>query len=222
MGSGAIQEEDTLPALGKWRPQGPTLLLVEGKEDENFFRKMAKDEGIEGIEVKSYDGKPRLRRFLKATTFAREFSVVKSIGIVRDADTSQVDAMKSVTGAIAATGKLALPGELGADGIAAANPAVGMLVLPGSGRPGMLETLLRDSLEGNRIVPCIDAFMACSEELGIEISRPDKMFVHSYIATQPKPHVSVGVAAQMKYWDLGHAVFDEVRRFLHELAQAAR
>ena len=40
---------------------------------------------------------------------------------------------------------------------------------------------------------------------------------HAWLATQPLPHVSVGVAALKGYWDLDHQALDAVRQFLTAL-----
>ena len=47
--------------------------------------------------------------------------------------------------------------------------------------------------------------------------KDERNFFEAYPATTPDPHVSVGVAAQKKHWNLDHEVFDGVRRFLKSL-----
>lgn len=65
---------------------------------------------------------------------------------------------------------------------------------------------------------CIGEFIACARRLpDTEIERLDKARAHAYLATRPRPHVSVGVAAQKGYWPFGHEAFADVRAFLRTL-----
>ena len=82
----------------------------------------------------------------------------------------------------------------------------------------MLETLLCRSVADKPVNECIDDFFGCADALpGVDIRRPDKARAQAYLATQPEPHVSVGVAAQKGYWPLDHDAFAEVRDFLTAL-----
>lgn len=49
------------------------------------------------------------------------------------------------------------------------------------------------------------------------VQRRDKARAHAWLATQPLPHVSVGVAALRGYWNLDHQALDAARQFLTAL-----
>ena len=50
----------------------------------------------------------------------------------------------------------------------------------------------------------------------------DKARAHAFIATKPDPHVSVGVAARKKYWNLDHPALTPVCDFLRSVVAAAK
>ena len=191
----------------------PRQLLVEGKDGKNWFRALVEHLSL-NIQVHNYGGVDELRSFLKALAKGPEFHTVKSLGVVQDSERRrEPDAFRSVADALGAAG-LPVPMSAGADGISDDGFGVGIMILPGSGESGMLESLLAKSLVRDPVRPCIEDFMTCSEQTGVAIRRPDKMFVHAFLATRPDPHVSVGVAAQKGYWDFEDPVFGQVRRFL--------
>lgn len=193
-------------------------LFVEGKDDLNFFTEMVKHLSLENdLEIQSFDGVKRLGIKLSSFTNLRDFEKVTTIGIIRDADANADGAFQSVKASLERA-KLKVPTtpeEISRDG----EPAVGVMILPGQGRPGMLETLLcktfADTLEND----CIDAFFQCVEGLcpGQNTKNRDKARAYAFIATRSKPNVSVGVAAKEGLWDLDHDALAPLRQFLKSL-----
>ena len=186
-------------------------LLVEGKDAENFFRGFVRRLSLPEIEVRDFGGVDQFRRVLAAFVVAPNFGTVRSIGVVRDAEQSAEAAFQSVRDSLARA-DLPTPGRPGES--AGENPSVRVLILPGGGQPGMLETLLCRTLTEHPMTQCIDDFLRCAEESGQRVRRPDKARAHAWLATQPLPHVSVGVAALKGYWNLDHEALEGVRRFL--------
>ena len=183
----------------------PCLLLVEGNDDQNFFNVVLKHCDRDDIQVLEFGGVYKLRGYLSALVTTPGWQQVVSLGIVRDAENDAESAKASVRGAVANAG-------LQMDGSA---PRVSLLVLPDGERPGMLETLLCDSFADSPINDCINEFLACStERAGANVKRMAKARAHAYLATREDPHVSVGVAAQKDYWDLGHPAFEQLRDFI--------
>ena len=139
------------------------------------------------------------------------------LGIVRDAETSAQGAFQSVQSSLRNAG-LPVPARPGEP--AGAAPTVNVLVLPGNGAPGMLETLLCRTFADTAADRCIDDFFRCFEgsEAGARIRNPDKARAHAFLATRKMPHVSVGVAAQKRYWgEFDQDAFLVIRRFLSSL-----
>lgn len=218
-----------------------TQLLVEGKDSLHFFAAFAKHLTLTGIQMQNFGGVNDLAAFLEAFSTAPGFDKVDSVGIVRDAEkvdeTSVIgtrdaerkaplrreatgaaeSAFQSVCTALRNAG---LPVPRIAIEKTVSRPVVSVLILPGSREDGMLETLLCRTFEDTREDHCIGEFLKC---VGVSPAsrRYDKARAHAYLATKPKPHVSVGVAAQKNYWDFGHGAFAGTRFFLLALASSA-
>ena len=197
----------------EWIEPG-TQLLVEGNDARNFFRALVDHMELDGVQVQNFGGVDELRGFLAAFVSAPNFSDVRGIGIVRDAEQSADAAFRSVRDALEHVNLAAPPRP---DESTGDKPSVRVLILPGDAQPGMLETLLCRTLTEKPVTRCIDDFLQCVEESGQHVQRPDKARAHAWLATQPLPHVSVGVAALKGYWDLDHQVLAAVRRFLTAL-----
>ena len=65
--------------------RGRIQLLVEGKDAENFFEKLALRLSLQEVQVQDSGGVDQFRGFLAAFVVAPNFGIVRSIGIVRDA-----------------------------------------------------------------------------------------------------------------------------------------
>ena len=190
-------------------------LLVEGKDQQNFFAALITHLSLSDIQVQNYGSVNGLRSFLIALVKARAFASVSSIGIARDAEVCARAAFRSVQGALENAG-LPVPAKVGER--VSGNPAVSVLILPGDDEPGMLETLLCRTLEGMEVNRCIDDFFECAEGLpNVSIDKPDKARAFAYLTTRPDPHHSVGVAAKSGVWALDHRAFDKARGFLRAL-----
>ena len=194
--------------------RGSIQLLVEGKDAENFFKKLVLCLSLPEVQVRDFGGVDQFRGFLAAFAVAPNFASVRSVGIVRDAEKSAEAAFQSVRDSLEHAN---LPAPQRPDESAGERPSVRVLILPGDGQPGMLETLLCRTLTEHPVTRCIDDFLRCAEESGQRVQRRDKARAHAWLATQPLPHVSVGVAALKGYWDLDHRALEGVRRFLTAL-----
>ena len=191
-------------------------LLVEGNDQRNFFEAFIDHLSLADIQIQNFGGVTDLRPFLSILVKRSGFrETVKSVGIVRDAETSAQAAFQSVQSSLRNTG---LPVPTQPEERTGGSPAVTVLILPGDNRPGMLETLLNETFANTPEEACINAFFECVEDAsGVSIQRPHKARAQAYLATKPEPHLSVGVAAKRDYWDLDHDVFSRVRQFLRDL-----
>lgn len=194
----------------------PKQLLVEGNDQRNFFEAFARHLGLaDAVQICNFGGVDQLRTFLAAFVKMPDFGSVRSVGIVRDAEDSEDAAFRSVQSSLG-NANLPVPDAI-ADPVDE-NPRVAVLILPGGGNPGMLETVLCRSLEGEDTSRCIDDFFRCVEDLpGMAIDKPDKSRAFAYLATRPNAHHSVGVAAKAGVWDLDHAAFSDIENFLNGL-----
>ena len=207
-------------------------LLLEGNDERNFFEAFTEHLHLPRFQIQVLDGKDRLREFLVTLAEATVSRKVRSIGIVRDADESARKAFQSVQTALrnandaiqSSDVKFPVPDR--PEQLAGERPALSVLILPGDGQQGMLETLLCRTFAGSGMDRCIDEFFRCAEEspdphvsVGVAAKRGhiDKARARAYLATKPDPRLSVGVAAKRGYWDLDDRAFDGVRSFLTSL-----
>ena len=192
-------------------------LLVEGRDGLNFFGAFVKHLELNNrVQVQDFGGVGELRGFLEAFVGLSGFSeAVQSVGIIRDAETNADGAFQSVRGSLRNAG-LSAPSQPA--GRAGDSPAVSVLILPGDGRSGMLETLLCESLAEAPERGCIDEFLKCvKDSRGAPIGNLDKACAHAYLAAGEEPRHSVGVAALRSQWNFDHPAFAGVRKFLSEL-----
>ena len=167
-----------------------TQLLVEGNDQRNFFEAMISHLKLDDIQVQNFGGVDELQLFVSELARSGEFPDVRSLGIVRDAETSAQSAFRSVQGALARTG-LAVPHR--PRQCTASDPAVSVLILPDDDQAGMLESILCRTFAGSPLDACIDNFFDCIRDAtGDALHRPEKARAHAYIATQRDSHVSVG------------------------------
>ena len=188
-------------------------LLVEGNDQRNFFEAFTAHLGIsESVQIHNFGGVDELRGFLAAFVKMPNFKSVRSIGIVRDAEASEPAAFQSVQSSLT-NADLPAPARLVRS--IADDPTVAVLVLPGDGNPGMLETILCRTFHGQEVNRCVDDFFACVENLpDVSIGNLDKARAYAYLVTKPDAHHSVGVAAKAGVWNLDHPAFGDVREFL--------
>ena len=205
------------------RPTSAIQLLVEGKDQGNFFGELVKYLKIEDLQIQDFGGVNELKGFLGVIVKQSGFhDTVRMLGIVRDAETSAQGAFQSVQSSLCNAG-LSVPVRPGEP--AGAAPAVNVLILPGNGAPGMLETLLCRTFAGTAVDGCIDDFFRCFEqsEEGARIRNPDKARAQVFLATRKKVKMSVGVAAWNRYWgEFDHGAFLVIRRFLSSLQEECR
>ena len=198
------------------------LLLVEGKDPLNFFEALCKHLSLsQQLQIMNFGGVGELRRFLAGLCGRSGFRRVKRIGIIRDAEEDAAAAFQSVQTSLEHAG-LTVPNEpeqLSCDG----QPAVGVLILPGQDKSGILETLLCETFVDAPECHCIDAFFRCVQEKcpGANIKNPDKARARAFLATKPDSYPSVGIAAKKGYWPLDHEVLEPARTFLKSVAAAA-
>ncbi len=209
------------------RVEHEILLLVEGQDAYEFFGALRKHLDLADVGVMDFGGVSELRAYLAALVSTPGFRNVRRLGIVRDAETSDdpADTVRRAFQSMQAAlenARLPVPDRPAefTDG-EAERAAVAVLILPGGNREGMLETLLCETFAGFPVDRCIGGFLQCVEESNGPPRRPDKARAHAYLATKPDPHVSVGVAAKKKYWDLDHAALEGVRAFLTSLHDGA-
>lgn len=190
----------------------PKLLIGEGQEEVRFFNAFLKHLDRQDVQVENYSGKYQLRTRLKALLTRPGFSQVVTLCIVRDADNSAASAFQSVCDALRNAG-LAVPER--PSQMAGGSPEVGVLILPGGERPGMLEDLCLDAVQADFAMLCVDRYFQClSEKNHRQPNNLAKARVHAWLASQVEPDLRLGEAAEKGYWPWNAPAFGALKTFL--------
>ncbi len=218
-------------------PDGKTrLLLVEGKEDQEFFIRLGTQLTSTDdwpLHIAQYGGKSELADFLIALTRLANFSQLAIIGIVRDADFN-TNALQSVQSALEeanAESERNLPIPQDVMAITPGNPSIIVLILPSEEREGMLEDLLFDVLREDPVAKCVGKYFDCLDEAGVAIvqERLSKARLRTFISGKNVGSESQGDDVDRQYlsdvfhmswwlpnfWD--HPTFNDAKAFLRQL-----
>ena len=212
------------------------LLLVEGKEDQEFFIQLGTHLNLIQnwpLRIIQYGGKSTLKERLRTLTAPDTLEGIRHIGIVRDSDFN-TDALKSVRDAIANSNqrndiRLDIPDRVmePTDG----PPAISILILPSSEREGMIENLIMDVFVDDPVSKCVDRYFRCLRDEHIPISqvRLPKARLRTFITGKNIDSESEGDDSDRQYlsdvfhmswwrddfWN--HPTFDDAKEFLTQL-----
>lgn len=197
----------------------PRLLLVEGRDEEEFFKALLKHISVRDVQVMNYGGKAKLREHFRLIAKAPGFGRLSLLAIMRDANSNASSAFQSVCDVLRHFDMPHpdVPGELTSD----TKPRVGVFVLPGQERPGMLEDLCLSTVAMHPVLGCVERYMECLTERVDDIREgprnESKARAHAFLAGMPEIVNSVGLAAHRGYWDLDASALQDLRSFLEAL-----
>lgn len=194
----------------------PRQLLVEGQDEKLLFGALARHLGKTHIQIHNYEGKDKLRRFLRTLVGTSGFGEqVESVGIVRDADNNSASAFQSIADSAAACG---LPRPSGILEPTAGSPKVTVLVVPFGSETGMLEDVCLQSVAGDPKLNCVDDYFNCLEQASSERPRIQaKARAHAYLASREESDLRLGEAAQRGYWPWSSPAFSKLEEILNLL-----
>ena len=190
-------------------------LLVEGREEVQFFRGFLRHLGIDDVQIRDYEGKDNLRRYLLSFTGLNDFVQVESVAIVRDADDGAQSALQSVQDSLRNAG-LAVPKDYVTS--AAGPPRTSVFIMPDNGSNGALEQLCLVTLANDPAMPCVEEFLTCvNGRLTVPPRDQQKARIHAFLASREDSELRLGEAAQRGYIDWNHTPFDDLAQFLRNL-----
>ena len=165
------------------------LLLVEGPDDVEFFRRLASRVPKDGSElvddsrwrIRKFGGKSKLSNFLYELLQSPNYDYLERIGIVRDVDFNTSDAERNTGAPIRALQSVnsaidnayrnssidsAAPVLPGIRSPSDSRPTFSLLTLPGSNASaeGSLETILLGALADDPMMCCVDKYFKCVKE----------------------------------------------------------
>jgi len=200
------------------RIESEKLLIVEGKDERNFFAALLKHEHVNGVQVIPVGGKDKFKTELPNLVNMDDFSEVDTLGFVRDAEENQAPAAFSSICSTLMKNNLPAPKSIN-QVIIQQNIKIGVFIMPNNVDEGMLEDLCLQSINKNPLYRCVDEYLQCclsqiSKNKKINIA---KAKVQAYLATQNPLVSSLGLAAKKGYWDFLNSCFVDIKKFLHNL-----
>jgi hypothetical protein len=215
------------------------LLLVEGKEDKEFFIRLRMHlQLLETVHIHTYDGKDKLGDVLLQVLNSAGFRSLTHIGIVRDADYNKM-AFQSVQTALQNANRLSgnpnrqfdIPTQVMS--FTGGNPGISVLILPDDSLEGMLEDVILAAFQHDPLITCVTDFVNCVEQELQEVARESipkarmRSFItaknldlaHSNRDDREKSYLSD--IFHMTWWTLeiwNHSTFDTAKAFLRQLA----
>jgi hypothetical protein len=213
------------------RIEGPYLLLVEGKDEVLFFDALLRHMGVNEVQILHSGGKRNLPRRFPA--IALQLDHVRAYAVVQDADASAENTFRSIRGILTNHGEPCPK----MSGRYAQRPGlhrrVGVYVLPGAGRSGMLEDLCLLTVSGHPAMPCVSDFMGClrrvlakgctkiTRSLGKACypNNPSKAQALAFMAAMKFEVHRVGEAAQQRCWNFNHPCMANLKRFLSAMVE---
>lgn len=197
-----------------------TLLLVEGIDDVLFFRALLGHLGRTNTQVAYVGSWDQFRPVLMMLRKSPNFALLRRLGIVRDADLSAKSTLQSLSHALtdAQLPSPRRPWEVIDNG----SIAVSLAILPDGSSPGNLENLCLRSIGMKPESACIDQYIECRENAGVQIpeSKMAKSKVYSYLAVGKdgdKPGLRIGESAEAGVWNWNDSEFRRVSDFLRNL-----
>jgi hypothetical protein len=195
------------------------LLIVEGEDEKNLFSKLAERMEISNLQILPVGGKQALRNRLPAVGLVtNNFLDLEAIGIVQDADDKPRETLQSVQKTLkdnhlhAPSNPMVPKGE---------SPIVVILILPGAGQKGSLETLCVESLCEDPAMNCVEKYLACLKRKRVKLPpNLDKVKAYAFCASRRPPLDEIGVAAKASCWDLNAEAFAQVKEFIRLVAGA--
>lgn len=190
------------------------IILVEGKDEINFFEAFLKKLEIEDVQIIEVGGKDKFPSEFPALLNTPGFSRVSTYVIVRDADSNVQSTLDSIKGLLSVNNQPVPDGHASYS----SNNGIrsGIFIMPGNRDEGMLETLCIDAIKENPIYECVKQFIRClTDSTSIENPRNlHKAKMHTFLSGQKKYIPSVGMAAKKGLFNFESECFNDLKQFL--------
>ena len=194
------------------------LLVVEGKDEYNFFTSLIRHLSLTDIQIVDVKGKDNFKNEFPLLVQSENFyGIVKKIGFVRDAEEKEATAaFQSICG-ILKTYDLPVPHApntvIGQNGRKAA-----IFIMPNNKDSGMLEDLCIESRKTDPVWNCVEAFIKCYCPLiEKDTYNSSKAKIGAFLSTRVPIEKELGFAAQHHVWDFNNPCFNPVKDFLVNL-----
>lgn len=206
----------------KWQIEKEKLLLAEGADVHRFLIYACKAYKKSDVQVIDFGGINDLRPFLKnLVDVMANFSKVKTLVIVRDAETNIDSAVAKITSVLQNV-NLPVPPEpfrFSSNN----NIRTAFMLFPGPDlngkcRNGTLEDLCLRTVNDVPLLKCVDTFLQCAQETHEDLKHPWKSRLYAYLAGKDD-HAGkkIGQAAKDKVWKFNHAAMLPFKKIIQEM-----
>ena len=198
-----------------WAITAPKLLLVEGRDEVRLFGALARNIGLDDVQIRDYGGRNGLRRLLANIWRVPGYQDVESLGIVMDADDSAASAGERVRSALSAASLPVPDAPLQSTG--SESPKTCYLILPPDAENGALEDVCLASVAEDPAMNCVEDYFDCVERTpsgGPRANWTSKARVHAFLSSRERPDLRLGEAAERGVWRFGAPAFDSLKTVL--------
>jgi len=195
------------------------VLVVEGHSDLFFYLEMLRSIGdASRVFIQELRGKTRLKEKIEdfVTPSLKRSKV--AMGFIVDADDNPYGTRASLEAIL----RQVFGRQEIADGRwTGENPKVGLMVVPGAGQKGEIETLVWQSWSAapsnQSQKRCVEQYLACMQTDGRLPKSLAKGLIGAMLAIRNDDDPRLGPGARAKIFDLSQPGFEALRRFLTEL-----
>ncbi|HOA18068.1 MAG TPA: hypothetical protein PLD16_08240 [Fervidobacterium sp.] len=195
----------------------PTLIIVEGKDDEQFIECIIKDVELQHYQIVKLEGKDNLTvNFMSSLTKVTGFNVVKNIAIILDADRSVENSFRKVRSILE---NLGFPTPTKPFEVIDGNKyRIGVFLFPDCENPGSIEDLIARSLN-EKTCRCINEYIECMKKEQFKVARISKSILYSYLAIQDEPSRDLATAIKRNQVSIKDSAFEKIKDFLKKIAE---
>ena len=192
------------------------LLIVEGKDEVEFFKVFFNKKNIQGIQIMDSGGRDNFKKLLPV--LQKNFNTLTSLAIIQDADDKPPNVRFDSICSTLTRCDLGPPNDI-ASFNTKATPKVGIFIIPDGESKGMLESLCLSTIESKEkeTLKCVDEFMKCIEIKSKKPKNPYKAHHRAFLAAMPDDTPSLGVAAQKGYWDFDSDKLKPLLEFVEKI-----
>jgi len=197
--------------LGNEKFNKSIVILIEGKTDKIFFEELIKFIGRESdIQVVYMEGKDKLKSLIKFP----DFSLVKILVVVQDADNDPKRAFQSIRDTLKNSG-FSIP--LKPYEISDGSPKTAIIILLDEDEKGDLESLIVEHLKNRPEFRCVDWFVDCVKNFNFDLKKLSKTKLYAYISITSEPDANFDTFIKKKIIDFTNERFKKLIDFIKSL-----
>jgi hypothetical protein len=191
------------------------LLVVEGYSDLAFYSEVLELVGMHGqVFIHEVGGKSRFKEKLEALINDKLLERKQAIAVIVDCDADPAGTCQSFEKLLSdLTGQKVVEGSW-----TTGSPRVGLMVVPGRGASGEIETLVWSSWANNSAnapqKQCVESYIQCMKTHGVEARSPDKGLIGALLAVRFDEDPRLGPGARAHVFDLKRPELQKLREFL--------